>query len=184
MIIDCHTHLNRYEEGQWASLGDRYRQLKSDMARHGVDYSLVLSSFKTPAGLLEFPPSLLPVSQVEVAVPGQPQPLPLFKVAMPDGGVREATRIVVNDAIRALNYTPNLMARSLVTSREIRIGVIYDYTGPFAAGAVSLGKTNVPEFGYSGVGHNPVFETTRKPWNLERTPGGSSAGSGAAAVPL
>jgi uncharacterized protein len=46
LIIDCHTHLNRYEEGQWASLGDRYRQLKSDMARHGVDYSLVLSSFK------------------------------------------------------------------------------------------------------------------------------------------
>ena len=49
-----------------------------------------------------------------------------------------------------------------------------------AAGAVILGKTNVPEFGYSGVGHNAVFETTRSPWNLERTPGGSSAGSGAA----
>jgi len=45
---------------------------------------------------------------------------------------------------------------------------------------VILGKTNVPEFGYSGVGHNPVFETTRNPWNLDRTPGGSSAGSGAA----
>ncbi|HEX7562650.1 MAG TPA: amidase [Bradyrhizobium sp.] len=48
------------------------------------------------------------------------------------------------------------------------------------AGAVIIGKTNVPEFGYSGVGHNPVFETTRNPWNLELTPGGSSAGSGAA----
>lgn len=47
------------------------------------------------------------------------------------------------------------------------------------AGAVILGKTNVPEFGYSGVGHNPVFETTRNPWNTELTPGGSSAGSGA-----
>ena len=35
-----------------------------------------------------------------------------------------------------------------------------------AAGAVIIGKTNVPEFGYSGVGHNPVFETTRNPWNL------------------
>lgn len=51
-----------------------------------------------------------------------------------------------------------------------------------AAGAVILGKTNVPEFGYSGVGHNPVFETTRNPWNLDMTPGGSSAGSGAAVV--
>lgn len=49
-----------------------------------------------------------------------------------------------------------------------------------AAGCTILGKTNVPEFGYSGVGHNPVFETTRNPWNPERTSGGSSAGSGAA----
>ncbi len=49
-----------------------------------------------------------------------------------------------------------------------------------AADAIILGKTNVPEFGYSGVGHNPVFETTRNPWNLDMTPGGSSAGSGAA----
>jgi aspartyl-tRNA(Asn)/glutamyl-tRNA(Gln) amidotransferase subunit A len=48
------------------------------------------------------------------------------------------------------------------------------------AGAVMLGKTNVPEFGYSGVGHNMLFETTRNPWNTELTAGGSSAGSGAA----
>lgn len=48
------------------------------------------------------------------------------------------------------------------------------------AGAVILGKTNVPEFGYSAVGHNPVFETTTNPWDTELTPGGSSAGSGAA----
>ena len=47
------------------------------------------------------------------------------------------------------------------------------------AGAVILGKTNVPEFGYSGVGHNPVFPTTRNPWNLDLTSGGSSAGAGA-----
>lgn len=49
-----------------------------------------------------------------------------------------------------------------------------------AAGAVMIGKTNVPEFGYSPTGHNPVFETTRNPWNTALTPGGSSAGSGAA----
>lgn len=48
-----------------------------------------------------------------------------------------------------------------------------------AAGAVIIGKTNVPEFGYSGVGHSPVFEATRNPWNLAMTSGGSSAGSGA-----
>jgi aspartyl-tRNA(Asn)/glutamyl-tRNA(Gln) amidotransferase subunit A len=48
------------------------------------------------------------------------------------------------------------------------------------AGAVIIGKTNVPEFGYSGVGHNEVFATSRNPWNTDLTPGGSSAGSGAA----
>ncbi|MGQ4424584.1 amidase, partial [Streptomyces violaceoruber] len=49
-----------------------------------------------------------------------------------------------------------------------------------ASGAVILGKTTVPEFGYSGAGHNPVSPTARNPWNTEMTPGGSSAGSGAA----
>jgi aspartyl-tRNA(Asn)/glutamyl-tRNA(Gln) amidotransferase subunit A len=46
-----------------------------------------------------------------------------------------------------------------------------------ASDSLIHGKTNVPEFGYSGVGHNPVFETTRNPWNTDLTPGGSSAGS-------
>ena len=49
-----------------------------------------------------------------------------------------------------------------------------------AAGAIIIGKTNVPEFGYSGASHNPIGEATRNPWNLSLTPGGSSSGSGAA----
>jgi aspartyl-tRNA(Asn)/glutamyl-tRNA(Gln) amidotransferase subunit A len=48
------------------------------------------------------------------------------------------------------------------------------------AGAIILGKTNVPEFGYSGASHNGVFETTRNPWDIKLTSGGSSAGSAAA----
>ena len=51
-----------------------------------------------------------------------------------------------------------------------------------ASDSLILGKTNVPEFGYSGVGHNPVFETTRNPWNTDLTPGGSSAGSAVSAL--
>ena len=46
-----------------------------------------------------------------------------------------------------------------------------------AAGAVLLGQTTVPEFGYSAVGHSPVSPTARNPWNPDLTPGGSSAGS-------
>lgn len=49
-----------------------------------------------------------------------------------------------------------------------------------AADAILLGKTTAPEFGYSGVGHNPLFPSPRNPWDLSKTPGGSSAGSGAA----
>ncbi len=49
-----------------------------------------------------------------------------------------------------------------------------------AAGAVVIGKTNSSEFGYGAVGHNPLFATTRNPWNTALTPGGSSAGSAAA----
>lgn len=49
-----------------------------------------------------------------------------------------------------------------------------------AAGAILLGKTNVAELGYGAVGHNPVFATTRNPWSLDRTSGGSSAGSAVA----
>lgn len=48
------------------------------------------------------------------------------------------------------------------------------------AGAVIIGKTNTSEFGYGAVGHNPVFPTTRNPWNPGKTPGGSSAGSAVA----
>lgn len=49
-----------------------------------------------------------------------------------------------------------------------------------AADAVVIGKTNASEFGYGAFGHNALFPTTRNPWNTDCTPGGSSAGSGAA----
>ncbi|AMJ59785.1 carbohydrate ABC transporter permease [Bosea sp. PAMC 26642] len=54
---------------------------------------LMLSSFKTQAGLLEFPPSLLPMSQQEVTVAGYPQRLPLFEVTMEDGAKRVLAQV-------------------------------------------------------------------------------------------
>ena len=48
-----------------------------------------------------------------------------------------------------------------------------------AARAVILGKTNTPELGWRGSTDNRVFGPTRNPWNLERTPGGSSGGASA-----
>ncbi len=49
-----------------------------------------------------------------------------------------------------------------------------------AAGAIVLGKTNLPEFGHKGTTDNRLFGVTRNPWDLRRTPGGSSGGSAAA----
>jgi aspartyl-tRNA(Asn)/glutamyl-tRNA(Gln) amidotransferase subunit A len=49
-----------------------------------------------------------------------------------------------------------------------------------AAGAVLLGKTNTSEFGHKALTDNPLFGPTRNPWDLARTPGGSSGGAAAA----
>ncbi|HVC57546.1 MAG TPA: amidase [Stellaceae bacterium] len=49
-----------------------------------------------------------------------------------------------------------------------------------AAGAVFFGKTTTPEFGWKAVTDSPLCGITRNPWSLERSPGGSSGGSGAA----
>jgi Asp-tRNA(Asn)/Glu-tRNA(Gln) amidotransferase A subunit family amidase len=49
-----------------------------------------------------------------------------------------------------------------------------------SAGAIVVGKTNVPEFAFEGFTANRIFGVTRNPWATEWTPGGSSGGSGAA----
>ncbi|NIH81178.1 amidase [Amycolatopsis viridis] len=49
-----------------------------------------------------------------------------------------------------------------------------------AAGVISLGKTNVPEFAAGSHTFNPVFGTTRNPYDLARSAGGSSGGAAAA----
>jgi amidase len=49
-----------------------------------------------------------------------------------------------------------------------------------AAGAIVIGKTNVPELTLWPFTETPTFGATRNPWNTQYTPGGSSGGSGAA----
>lgn len=62
---------------------------------------------------------------IDVAKQAGVSPMTVSRVINGDPGVRDETREIVNATIRTLNYTPNLSARSLVTSRELRIGVIY-----------------------------------------------------------
>ena len=61
----------------------------------------------------------------------------------------------------------------------------WDEDGPATArlrehNAVILGKTTTPEFGWKGVTENPLTGITRNPWNLKKTPGGSSGGASSA----
>jgi aspartyl-tRNA(Asn)/glutamyl-tRNA(Gln) amidotransferase subunit A len=50
------------------------------------------------------------------------------------------------------------------------------------AGAVFLGMTTTPEFGWKGVTDSVRTGITRNPWDLSKTPGGSSGGSSAALI--
>ncbi len=47
------------------------------------------------------------------------------------------------------------------------------------AGAILIGKTHTPEFGWKGMTDSPLHGTTCNPWDTQRSPGGSSGGAGA-----
>ena len=72
----------------------------------------------------------------------------------------------------------------LLGSRTINADQSWDEDSPVTArlrdeGAVFFGKTTTPEFGWKPVTDSPLTGVTRNPWDLERTPGGSSGGSAA-----
>jgi len=48
------------------------------------------------------------------------------------------------------------------------------------AGAIIIGKTNLPEFAADQQSYNEVAGTTKNPWDVSRTPGGSTGGAAAA----
>lgn len=72
-------------------------------------------------------------------------------------------------------------------SRTVDKNQAWDQDAPSVArlrecGAVFLGSTTTPEFGWKGVTDSPLTGITRNPWDTSKTPGGSSGGSSAAAA--
>ncbi len=72
-------------------------------------------------------------------------------------------------------------------SRTVDKSQAWDQDAPSVArlrecGAVFLGSTTTPEFGWKGVTDSPLTGITRNPWDKTKTPGGSSGGSAAAAA--
>ncbi|MCP4305598.1 MAG: amidase [bacterium] len=89
--------------------------------------------------------------------------------------------IAVKDILLTKGW-PTLRGSLTVESRGS-----WDIDSPCAArlreaGAVLVGKTTTPEFGWKGVTDSPRTGVTRNPWNRDKTPGGSSGGSAAALV--
>jgi aspartyl-tRNA(Asn)/glutamyl-tRNA(Gln) amidotransferase subunit A len=80
-----------------------------------------------------------------------------------------------NIPVRALpcSWGSLLFADHIATEDDIAIERLR------AAGAVLWAKTNTPELAMAGITENRVFGVTRNPWDLSRTPGGSSGGGAA-----
>src|SRR5450830_1138441 len=137
--------------------------------------------------------------------------LALQRAAAADGeGARVFTRLYADSARAAATASDTLrnagIVRSPIEGLPVSIKDLFDVAGEttlagsvalrgypaatehavvvqrlIAAGAVIVGRTNMTEFAYSGLGINPHYGTPRNPWQREldggRIPGGSSSGA-------
>ncbi len=109
------------------------------------------------------------------------------------GAARSEARWAKGEPLGALDGVPVSIKDLILTrgwptlrgSRTIDPKQPWDTDAPATArlreaGAVLLGKTATPEFGCKGETNSPLTGITRNPWNLAKTPGGSSGGTAAA----
>jgi amidase len=96
-----------------------------------------------------------------------PRPGPLGGVPIPIKDLAATAGIRTTYSCRA--FSENVPEFDAVVVRKLK-----------AAGAIVLGKTNTPEFGTIPVTESDLNGACRNPWDLERTPGGSSGGAAAA----
>jgi aspartyl-tRNA(Asn)/glutamyl-tRNA(Gln) amidotransferase subunit A len=100
--------------------------------------------------------------------------------------------VMRGERLRPLHGVPVSIKDLVITkdTRTMRGSKLYEHDVPTedapvverlkAAGAIILGKTTTPEFGFKGVTDSVVTGISRNPWGLDRTPGGSSGGAGSA----
>lgn len=94
-------------------------------------------------------------------------------------GLLDGVPVSVKDIILTRGWPTLRGSRTITPDQE------WPEDGPAVArlreqGAVLFGKTTTPEFAAKAVTDSPLTGITRNPWNLEKTPGGSSGGASAA----
>jgi aspartyl-tRNA(Asn)/glutamyl-tRNA(Gln) amidotransferase subunit A len=94
-------------------------------------------------------------------------------------GLLDGVPVAIKDTLLTMGWP------RLVGSRTIDPNQAWNEDSPVTAklrahGAVLFGKTTTPEFGWKPLTDSPLSGVTRNPWDLERSPGGSSGGSAAA----
>ncbi|OGK86744.1 MAG: amidase [Candidatus Rokubacteria bacterium GWC2_70_16] len=121
-----------------------------------------------------------------------------FCTLVPEAALEEARRaeqaVARGERLGALHGIP-VSIKDLALAAGMRFmsgsfifeGRVPDQDAPFvrrlrAAGAIVVGKTTTPEFGWKALGDSPLTGITRNPWNTGMTTGGSSAGAAAAAA--
>ena len=110
-----------------------------------------------------------------------------------DAALRDARRLDRLRGRRGPLHGLPLAVKDLFASKGVRTTagskILADWVPRFdataverlrGAGAIVLGKLNLHEFAYGVTTNNAHYGATRNPWDLERIPGGSSGGSGAA----
>jgi amidase len=117
-----------------------------------------------------------------------------FRILFADEALEAARKADANrsDSSRPLNGVPIVVKDDMdLEGQPTRFGSRATSDGPKAqdsevvrriraAGAIVIGKTNVPELTQWPFTETPAFGVTRNPWNTGHTPGGSSGGSAAA----
>lgn len=116
--------------------------------------------------------------------------IPLFEEAREQAEVADAA-VTRGDELGPLHGVPvtikeqyRVAGTQTTLGASAKVGNVYHDEGPLvsalrSAGAVVLGKTNIIQTLAGWESDNPVYGRTNNPWNLDRTPGGSSGGEAA-----
>jgi len=158
---------------------------REDLARLDAtaQADLVRGGEVTPAELVEAAIERVEATNGEVNAVIHPlfeEGLEAARGELPDGPFT-GVPFLLKDLGAAFAGQPLHLGMSYLKDRDFRAPMDTYLAQRFrAAGLVTIGKTNAPELGILPTTEPRAHGATRNPWDLERTPGGSSGGSGAA----